>query len=50
MKRRTLKDQKPVRISDDARLPNSPEELAQAIFRSGEKRAKAEREGEEKGE
>ena len=49
MKRRTLKDQKPIPIPDDARLPNSPEELAQAIFRSGEKRAKAEREnGEER--
>ena len=46
-KRRTLKEQKPIKIPEGARLPDSPEELARAIFRSGAKRAKAEGEDEE---
>ena len=50
MKRRTLKDQKPISIPDDVRLPRSPEELAQALFRSGEKRVKAERDEVKDGE
>lgn len=50
MKKRTLKEQRPIKIPEGARLPASPEELARAIFRRGAKRAKAEREGrDEKG-
>ena len=50
MKKRTLKEQKPIKIPEGARLPDSPEELARAIFRSGAKRSKAEREDEEREE